>query len=120
MRDLSLIALICLVLVIQKQRRRSYLTKLSLTLPCKSAWQALLTAKQDAAYIDTMGFDVASFTYLHDAVKNRIWVMDVKDRGRTPTLDTKACLGKCHVNTCMSCGKVVISQVLLGHMSLVM
>ena len=94
MRHSTLLALVCLVLVTQKQRRRSYLTKVSLTLPCKSAWMALFSARQDQAYIDTMGFDVLSFTYLHDAIKDRIWAVDVKHRGRRPTLDTNACLGQ--------------------------
>ena len=90
MRDTSLFTLVCLILLIQKQRRRTYLTKLSLTTPAKSAWMALFSARHDQAFIDTMGFDVASFMHLHDAIKDRLWL----DGGRPPTLDTYACLGQ--------------------------
>ena len=93
MDELTIYSVVCLMLYIKRSRKkRHYLTKLSLN-PQTSAWSTLYSAKNDGAYIDTMGFDVKSFHLLHDAMTSGISNPHPMMGGRAKTLDGYASLG---------------------------
>ena len=98
MDELSLEAIVCFIVLIKRKRKRHYLTKISLNPPSKSSWSALYDAKRDGAYIDTMGFDVASFHILHNELQKLFPKANPSKGGRPATLDTFACLGTPSIN----------------------
>ena len=93
MNKVTLLSVLCAFIVVQRLRRRHYLTRVSLNPPEKSAWVALFDSKKDEAFIITMGFDVSTFLMLHNATKDYIWYNDNLMGGRPSTLNTFACLG---------------------------
>ena len=106
MKGLSLSVIVILLIMVQRrQRKRHYLTRMSLTLPNKSAWRALFDSRQDNAFICCMGFDVNTFMQLHNAIHRDIWHHNTKQGGRPPLLDTYASLGLClhYLNSTMRC-----------------
>lgn len=55
---------------------RLYPTRADLPAPTgDTAWQHLLAAQQDRAFITTMGFDIDTFNYILDSGFQRIWDM---------------------------------------------
>ncbi len=93
MDEVTIFAVVCMVVLLKRKRTRHYITKQSLNKPSESAWQVLYDSKQDGAYVDTMGFDVVSFHLLHDAVQARNPTPHAMMGGRPSTLNSYARLG---------------------------
>ena len=71
-------------------RTRHYLTRISLLPPAASPGVHLVAVEDNGAYIDTFGFSVQAFDYLHHHVQPLI--IKAGNNGRPMILDSRCCL----------------------------